>query len=173
MAVREILQLGDPTLWQVAAPVADPSAPEVKHLVTDLGETLADFRDRHGFGRGIAAPQIGDLKRIIYIRMDSVAFDGPLINPEITRRSDNLITVWDNCFSFPDLMVRLSRAEQITVRYQSSDATYHELEATGNMSELLQHEIDHLDGILATDRALSSRDLMTRTEWLRTVGKQC
>jgi peptide deformylase len=167
MAVREILQLGHPTLWQIAEAVADPSVTEVKRVVTDLSDTLADFRARHAFGRGIAAPQIGVLKRIIYVRMESASFDGPLFNPEIIWRSDNLITVWDNCFSFPDLMVRLTRAENIKVRFQAIDGVNQEIDAQGDLSELLQHEIDHLDGILATDRATSARDFMTRSEWLR------
>ena len=167
MAVKEILQLGHPTLWQVAEPVLDIASPIVGSTIRDLSDTLADFRTKHGFGRGIAAPQIGVLLRIIYVRMESDRFDGPMINPEVIHRSDSLITVWDNCFSFPDLMVRLTRAERITVRFQTTDGSSHEMEATGDLSELLQHEIDHLDGILATDRAQSSRDLVTRQEWLR------
>lgn len=167
MAVKEILQLGHPTLWQIAEPVPDIASPIVGGSIRDLSDTLADFRAKHGFGRGIAAPQIGILLRIIYVRMESDRFDGPMINPSIVRRSDSLITVWDNCFSFPDLMVRLTRAEHVTVRFQVTDGSSHEMEVSGDLSELLQHEIDHLDGILAIDRTQSARDLMTRQEWLR------
>jgi peptide deformylase len=171
MAVREILQLGHPALWQIAESVVKVDSSEVVGIINDLSDTLADFRARYGFGRGIAAPQIGVLKRIIFVRMETVSFEGPLINPEIIERSESLVTVWDNCFSFADLMVRLTRAELITVRYQAGDGSEHELRASGDLSELLQHEIDHLDGILATDRAGSSHDLMTRQEWLRTIAK--
>jgi peptide deformylase len=75
--------------------------------------------------------------------------------------------LWDDCFSFPDLMVRVSRAAQIRVDYFDDRGTKQRIEAEGDLSELLQHEIDHLDGILAVQRAVSLQAFATRAEWER------
>jgi|SRR5262245_39824523 len=168
MSVKPILQLGNPLLWEKSSPVADPGSADTRSLVRDLSDTLAAFRRERGFGRGIAAPQIGVLRRAIFIRMPD-GFCGPLINPEIIGASDRQIELWDDCFSFPDLMVRVRRAEQIRVHYHDEDGAEHELESAGGLSELLQHEIDHLDGILATDRAIHPRAFATRAEWERSL----
>ncbi len=167
MAEREILQLGDRVLWETSATVLDVASAETARTIVDLSDTLAAFQKRHGYGRGIAAPQIGILTRVIFIRAESVGFDGPLVNPEIVWRSGCQVDIWDNCFSFPDLTVRVARDGEIRVRYLTEMGDERVMEVTGELSELLQHEIDHLDGILATDRAKSPRDFMTRSEWLR------
>jgi len=75
--------------------------------------------------------------------------------------------MWDDCFSFPDLMVRLRRHVRVVIEYEDLEGACRRLEAEGALSELIQHEMDHLDGVLAVDHARSSRDLMTRREWLR------
>jgi len=75
--------------------------------------------------------------------------------------------LWDDCFSFPDLLVRLERAERVGVRYEDEQGRTQILEAEGAFSELLQHEIDHLDGVLAVDRALDRNSFCTREEWRR------
>ena len=80
--------------------------------------------------------------------------------------------LWDDCFSFPDLLVYLERAETVRVRYEDEDGAPRMVTATGPLSELLQHEIDHLDGVLAVDRALDGNSLATREEWRRIVGQQ-
>src|SRR6185369_5333568 len=108
MPRKEILQLGNPTLWQQSLRVEPSDA--VQSVVRDLSDTLAGFREATGFGRGIAAPQIGALKRVIFIRMQPAGFTGALINPEIVWTSAARMELWDDCFSFPDLMVRVSRA---------------------------------------------------------------
>jgi len=115
MPSREILQLGNPLLWQKSIEVRDVTATETGAMTRDLSETLAAFRESTGYGRGIAAPQIGQLRRIIFVRMQPSGFCGALINPEIAWASDSQIELWDDCFSFPDLMVRVSRAAQIRV----------------------------------------------------------
>ena len=79
--------------------------------------------------------------------------------------------LWDDCFSFPDLMVRVSRANQIKVDYQDDRGLKQTLEAEGDLSELLQHEIDHLDGILAVQRAISPQAFSTRAEWERALRR--
>jgi len=167
MPAREILLLGNPTLMQTSAEITDPAAPETQTLVRDLDHTLAAFRAERGFGRGIAAPQIGRLQRVISVRMFDESFAGPLINPAIAARSDNTIEMWDSCFSFPDLLVRVSRASEITVNYTDQHGQSQTLDADSDLAELLQHEIDHLDGILAVHRAITPAAFMTRDEWER------
>jgi peptide deformylase len=165
MPAREILQLGNPLLWEKSSRVEDISSAATRSLIRDLSETLAAFREAMGFGRGIAAPQIGSLKRVIFVRMQPGGFCGPLINPEIVWASAGSWELWDDCFSFPELMVRVLRAPQIRVEYQDEHGAKRQIEAEGELSELLQHEIDHLDGILAIERAVSPHAFATRTEW--------
>jgi peptide deformylase len=165
MATRDILQLGNPALFKESLSVEDVGVTEIEDIVRDLSDTLGAFRDATGYGRGIAAPQIGVLKRIIFIRMHPAGFAGPLINPKIAWSSDERFELWDDCFSFPDLMVRVSRAAQIRVEYQDGSGLRQTIEAHGDLSELLQHEIDHLDGILAVQRAVSPQAFATRAEW--------
>ncbi|MBD3402623.1 peptide deformylase [candidate division GN15 bacterium] len=167
MPIRPILQLGNPILWQVCDRISDATAPEIRELIAELDQTLADFRGRNGFGRGIAAPQIGVTQRAIFIRMHDGSFAGALINPEIVEESSERFTMWDDCFSLPNLMVRLTRARRVRVEYVDEAGRPRVLAAEGELAELLQHEIDHLDGILATDRAIDSQSFMMREEWLR------
>ena len=171
MPTRQILQLGDPVLWQKSGDVADSHSAETRGIVRDLSDTLAEFREATGYGRGIASPQIGLLKRVIFIRMQPAGFCGPLINPEIAWSSETRIELWDDCFSFPDLMVRVSRAAQIRVDYRDDRGLKQTIEAEGDLSELLQHEIDHLDGILAVQRAISPQAFATRAEWERRLRR--
>lgn len=158
-------------LWQKSAGVDAIQSAQTRELVRDLSDTLAAFRETTGYGRGIAAPQIGVLKRVVFIRMQPVGFCAPLINPEIVWRSESTMELWDDCFSFPDLMVRVSRANQIKVDYQDDRGLKQTLEAEGDLSELLQHEIDHLDGILAVQRAISPQAFSTRAEWERALRR--
>ena len=164
MAAKPILQLGDPGLWQTCDPVADPR--DVATTIQDLSGTLAAFRTERGFGRAIAAPQIGVLRRVILVRMAG-GFSAALINPEYALVSPERIELWDDCFSFPDLMVRVSRAAECRVAYTDEHGAAQTVDARGDLSELLQHEMDHLDGILAVSRAVSSHAFCTRAEWQR------
>jgi len=166
MAVKEILQLGNPVLYDKSTSVEDVLHDAIEELVADLRDTLVDFRDRHEFGRGIAAPQIGVLQRVIYVKMPS-GFDGAMINPEVVWADDRRVDIWDSCFSFPELMVLVSRAAEIRVEYTDELGRRKIIDAEGDLSELLQHEIDHLDGILAVQRALSPQAFATRQEWER------
>src|SRR5258708_3333449 len=167
MPSQEILQLGNPVLWEKSRAVDDVSSGKIRTLIRDLSDTLAGFREATGYGRGIAAPQIGVLRRVIFIRMQPEGFSGPFVNPQIVWSSTDSFEVWDDCFSFPDLMVRVARAASVRVQYQDESGAPRMIEARGDLSELLQHEIDHLDGILAVDRAVSPRAFATRSEWLR------
>jgi peptide deformylase len=166
MPIRPILQLGDPLLRQKALPVADPTAPEIQSLIRDLSDTLAHWRSLTGYGRGIAAPQLGVLQRVILLKLPE-AEPWPLIDPEIIERSAEKIIVWDACLSFLSIFMQVERHRQITVRYQNLSGEKLEFEAGDdrNLSELLQHEIDHLDGILAIDRVVDLKTICTREEF--------
>lgn len=169
MSVRPILLLGNPILRIRCRTVPHSERATMKAVARDLRDTLAEFRSRKGFGRGIAAPQIGRSDRIVYIDFE---LTGALINPRIAHRSRRTFTLWDDCFSFPDLLVRVKRHHTIEVTYTDLDGHRRRVRATGALSELLQHEIDHLDGVLAIDRAIDRRHIILRGELDRfTEGK--
>lgn len=163
MGARRILELGDETLRLVSAPVHDLEA--ARRVLQDLEDTLADFRSRHGFGRGISAIQIGEPLRLIFLEVDGRRYE--LVNPVYVEKSEETFELWDDCFSFPDLMVRLRRHVRVVIEHDDLEGRRRRLQAEWALSELIQHEMDHLDGILAVDHARSGRDFMTRREWLR------
>ncbi len=165
MPVRRIRLLGDPILRTVSAP-ASSAGP----VLEDLRDTLHEFQRTHGFGRGISAVQIGIPERIIYIEFDGRPYC--LVNPHYLFSSEDRFILWDDCFSFPDLLVRLERAQTVKIRYTDEHGADRELEATGALSELLQHEMDHLDGILAIDRALDADSFCVREEWVRRYASE-
>lgn len=166
MAIRTVLQLGDPGLREVAKRVDDPAALDIRALVEDLADTLAYWRKETGYGRGIAAPQIGANVRVIFLRLPGEE-PWPMVNPVIAERSAEKIVVWDACLSFLSIFMQVERHREIAVRYQDLRAEWHEIRAgeERNLSELLQHEIDHLDGILAVDRITDIRTICTREEF--------
>lgn len=166
MAVQNVLQLGDPRLREVALQVENPCAPEVAALVADLADTLSHWRTTTGYGRGIAAPQLGVPLRVCFLQLPGEK-PRTLINPEIVERSPEKIIVWDACLSFLSIFMQVERHREITVRYWDQQNTKHVLRAGDdrNLSELLQHEIDHLDGILAVDRIVDTKTLCTREEF--------
>lgn len=161
MAVRRILQLGDPLLREVSRPVA--SLEEARPVLSDLRDTLHDFRRGHGFGRGIAAVQIGVPLRLIYIEIGGSAY--AMVNPAFEFVSAEKFSLWDDCFSFPDLLVRVERSVSVRLRYEDVEGARHALAADHDFAELLQHEVDHLDGILAIDRAIDRNSWCTRSEY--------
>lgn len=162
MAACRILQLGDPVLRRISEPAAAEGSAAI---FDDLRDTLHEFQRAHGFGRGISAVQIGHLKRLIYIEIGGQSYR--LRNPEYEYLSEEKFALWDDCFSFPDLLVWLERHRTVRIRYEDESSAVRHLEASDAFSELLQHEIDHLDGVLAVDRALGGNALATREEWQR------
>ena len=150
MAVKTILQLGDPRLREVAKRVENPCASEVAALIVDLADTLAHWRSTTGYGRGIAAPQLGVPQRVIFLQLPA-----------------EKIIVWDTCLSFLSLFMQVERHREITVRYWDLQGMKHVFRAGDdrNLSELLQHEIDHLDGTLAVDSITDVKTLCTREEF--------
>ncbi len=169
MAVKEIALLGNPVLRTTCLQVKDAAAADIRTCVENLRDTLADFRTRNGFGRGIAAPQIGVTRQIIYTNSDYV---GAMLNPRIVERSRKTFTLWDDCFSFPDILVKVVRHYSITVSFRDGDGAKRTLKAAGAFSELLQHEIDHLHGVLAIDRAVDSRHIILRSEYDKLATKR-
>ena len=155
MAVRQILLLGNPQLYEVSEPVLEDDLGAMESVVVDLHDTLTDFREQYGAGRAIAAPQIGVMKRLIYMSIDddSTVF----INPRLEAQSDQMMDVWDDCLCFPDLLVRVMRHRSCRIRYRNRDWDEESLDLDGDLSELLQHEVDHLDGVLAVSRAIDDR----------------
>jgi peptide deformylase len=106
MAVREVLLLGNPTLYEISKPVTEPELNQIAELVTDLHDTLMAFRERHGAGRAIAAPQIGAMKRLVYMYIhEPMVF----INPVLDRKTEEMMEVWDDCLCFPELLVKVRR----------------------------------------------------------------
>ena len=166
MPACRILQLGDPMLRAVSTPVSDFRAADA--IFRDLRDTLHEFRRTHGFGRGISAVQIGAPLRLIYIEFEGATY--VIRNPEYEFQSEAKFRLWDDCFSFPGLLVYLERSQTVRVRYEDDQGKVRRVEAEGALSELLQHEIDHLDGILAVDRALDRSSLSTREEYVRRFG---
>ena len=170
--IRPIRTDGDPLLRKPSVPV-EAGDVDLDGDLADLAVTLEDFRSRAGFGRAISAPQIGIAKRIIVMNLGA----GPLalLNPEITWRSQEMQTVWDDCLSVPDTLVRVKRHASITVRYREPGfgvRTWQRLPP--DLAELLQHEIDHLDGVLMLDRAdgVDARGSMARRAELVDAGRR-
>jgi peptide deformylase len=164
MPVREVLQLGNPILREPSAPVVHPGAPEISALLDDLRDTLAHWKASTGYGRGIAAPQIGVLQRVIFLNIGGCN-PWPMVNPEIVEASDETIVVWDACLSFLTIFFCVTRHKRVRVRYQDTAGQTHEIDAEDDLAELLQHEIDHLDGILALDRISDIRTIVSRQEF--------
>jgi peptide deformylase len=129
-------------------------------VVKDLHDVLMAFRERYGPARAIAAPQIGVLKRLIYLNIDKPFV---IVNPVLSNLSDETFELWDDCMSFPELLVRVRRHRTCTMTFRDLDWTEHSWMLT-DLSELLQHEYDHLDGILATMRAVDDRSIILRSE---------
>lgn len=163
MPARRIVELGDPLLREISRPVEDLQ--QAGTVLRDMDETLKEFRRRTGWGRGISAVQVGEPLRLIFLRVDGTVYE--LINPVYTWRSEERFVLWDDCFSFPQLMVRLERHCAVGIRHQTLDGEWREFEAHGDLSELVQHEMDHLDGVLTIDRALDRDAFATRDEWAR------
>ena len=161
LAIKEILLLGNPKLYEVSSAIERKELDGIKPVVQDLHDTLLDFRRKYGAGRAIAAPQIGVMKRLIYMYVDQpVVF----INPLIDMKSPELMEVWDDCMSFPELLVKVRRHKQCRIKFKDMDWSDREMMLEGDFSELLQHEFDHLDGILAVSRAIDGQAFALKSQ---------
>ena len=152
--LNDLLLLGDPRLYETCEPVLPHEQYLVAGWVADLHNVMQQVRSRYGFGRAIAAPQLGIMKRLIYMNIDKpVVF----VNPTLTNLSDEQFELWDDCMSFPSLLVRVCRHKSLLVSYLDENFVPQQLHLTDALSELLQHEYDHLDGILCTMRAVDDK----------------
>jgi peptide deformylase len=163
MAVRRVRQLGDPILRVRCERVENPKSAATRLVADDLRDTLRVAKQKYKMGRALAAPQIGAPVRIVFVEIDKQRWT--MINPEITDVGPEDFLVWDDCFSFPNLLVRVSRAYKATLGYTDLKGKQHTMQLEGPMAELLQHEIDHLDGILALDHATGPDPFAFRAEW--------
>jgi len=144
MATLEIKKYPDPILRQKAQEVGE-IADEIEKLKKDMAETMAKTG-----GAGLAAPQVGHLKRIITVQTDKDPLE--LINPKIIKKSRETEVVEEGCLSFPGLWLKIRRAKRVEVRARDKAGREVQIAAQGLQARALQHEIDHLDGILFIDR---------------------
>ncbi len=147
--IREILLLGNPALYEISEEVREEELEAMAALQEDLHDTMMEFRRVYKAGRAIAAPQIGVKKRVLYMNVGEPVL---LINPVMEFPDGETMEVMDDCMSFPGLLVKVDRYRRCRVRYKDRNWRDCLMEQEGDLSELLQHEYDHLDGILATMR---------------------
>jgi len=151
MSLKDILLLGDPRLYKISSSVVQEELEKLKPSIEIMHNALMEFREKYGAGRAVAAPQIGLLKRFIYMHIDKPQL---IINPELYDFSDEKMEVWDDCLCFSGLLVKVKRAKSVKLKYRDVNWDEQVWVLEGDLSELIQHEYDHLDGILATQRAI-------------------
>ncbi|MDP3583602.1 MAG: peptide deformylase [Thiobacillus sp.] len=166
MAIRDVLRMGDPRLLAPARPVGDFGSPELAQLIVDMHDTMRALN-----GAGLAAPQIGVGLQVVmfevnvdprqlnprYPDAESVPFT-VLINPVLTPLSDEMETDWEGCLSVPGMRGRVPR--HVALRYQGHDAAGRPIDrsVSGFHARVVQHEVDHLNGILYPMRIRDLRD---------------
>ncbi len=162
MAILKIARMGHPVLLRQCEPVADPGAPAIRRLVADMMETMEDAP-----GVGLAAPQVYQPLRLFVFRVpggraseepdDAQAGNTVLINPTVELLGDERDMGWEGCLSIPDLRAAVPRARRVRYRGVDCDGNVIEREASGFHARVIQHEYDHLDGILYTMRMTDFR----------------
>ena len=153
MAVLRIAKMGNPVLLKKAAPVADPRSPEIRKLAEDMQETLEDIG-----ASGLAAPQVFVSRRVVVYRIIASRIpEGSgleprpwtvMVNPVITPQTGHKTPVWERCLSIPGLHGKVPRFLSISISYQDLDGKTVSHAAHSSWAALLQHECDHLDGIV-------------------------
>ena len=160
MTVRTLHVLGSPVLRQRAQPVS-PADPEIGHLVDDLFETM-----RAAKGVGLAANQVGVAQRVAVVDVGEDL--GPplvLINPRILEAGEETETAEEGCLSIPDIFSDVDRAHSIVLEALDRDGQPYRMTVTGFKARAVQHEIDHLDGILFLDRLSAVRRGLLMAKW--------
>jgi peptide deformylase len=166
LSVHPILLLGDPILRQPCEPVVDVDD-DVRALLDDLVDTMYDAD-----GVGLAAPQIGvPLRAFVYDIREPESPPGVLINPVVVEQSGRTKDE-EGCLSIPDLREIVMRAERVVVEGLDRDGRKVRLEADGLLSRCLQHEIDHLDGVLFIDRVSPLKRKMLLSKWSKSKRKE-
>ena len=153
MSILAIAKMGHPVLRRVAARVDDPTDPAIARLCADMRETLEDIG-----ASGLAATQVFVEKRVVVYRVGASRIPAgsdlrpvpwtAMVNPEITPLAEDKVAVWERCLSIPGLHGKVPRSPRISIRYQTLEGATVEHEARSSWAALLQHECDHLDGIL-------------------------
>lgn len=166
-----IIQYPDSRLKKPCNDVGDITVESFRRDRVILRKALEGFRSTYGFGRAIAAPQVGLAGRLIAFDVDGYKLD--MINPNIVHRSPEFLSLWDDCMSFPHLLVRVRRNLTIDVTFTDGNGSAHLWrDVPPTLSELIQHEVDHLDGILALDRAINGRrDVIERATFERNLDR--
>ena len=154
MAILKIARMGHPVLREAAAPIQDPTAPEIQRLIADMAETLADSG-----GVGLAATQVHVPLRLLLFHVPaSRSGTGQamrlraLINPLLTPLSDEKVTGWEGCLSVPGLRAAVPRFAKIRLTALNADGAAVDEVLEGFPARVLQHEADHLDGRLYPSR---------------------
>ena len=161
MSLRDIRLLGDPVLRETCQPIEQVDA-EIRQLIDDLTETMyaAD-------GIGLAAPQVGvPLRVFVFDIRDDDAAPGVLVNPEIVTRT-GVVKEEEGCLSIPGLSELVERAARVVVRGLDADGEPVEIEADGLLSRCLQHETDHLDGVLFIDHLSPLKRKLLLRKWAK------
>jgi peptide deformylase len=172
MAILKIARLGHPILREVSLPIdpADLASDAVQGFIDDLIETMRDAD-----GAGLAAPQVHVPQRIALIEVDGNPRypEFPqipltvLVNPEITFLTDDTVKIWEGCLSVPGLRGQVPRRRHIHVKALDRHGGAIDFEAEDGFAGIVQHECDHLDGLLFVDKLLSSRSLSFLPEFQR------
>jgi peptide deformylase len=162
MAILKIAHMGHPVLLQHCDPVPDPGAPEIRRLVADMIETMEDAP-----GVGLAAPQVYVPLRLFVFRVPGDRTGGDpddlplgttvLINPVLELLSDDRVLNWEGCLSIPGLRAAVPRAPRVRYSGVDCDGNLQKREVSGLHARIVQHEYDHLDGILYTMRVTDFR----------------
>ena len=160
MATSDILLLGNPLLYKKSVYVERDEITGLLPKIDLMFETVLDFRNKYGVGRAIAAPQIGLLKRIICLNIDKPV---AMINPDLTELSNEMFEIWDDCMSFPNLLVKVMRHKKLTLTFYDINWQKHTWYLEDDLAELIQHEYDHLDGILATQKAIDNQSFQWKS----------
>lgn len=156
MRLGDMLRLGDARLYERSAPIVREELPQVVQWAKTLDGIILQYRTKFNAGRAVAAPQMGIFRRLVCVHIDQPV---AMINPRLTDLSEEMFELWDDCMCFPGLLVKVRRHLHCTLHFLDLDWQPQVWQLSGAMSELLQHEIDHLDGILATQRAIDDRAL--------------
>lgn len=155
MVFNKILKLGDPRLYDISSPVNQDEVSSFKDEIETLHEIILECQKLNGFGRGVAAPQIGLMKRIVCLNLKGKKYT--LYNPILSNYSKEEFEHWDDCMCFPNLLVKVKRHQSCTLTFKDESWNTQTWEIRDDLSELLQHECDHLDGVLATQRAIDNQ----------------
>lgn len=168
MSILKVARMGHPVLRAQARPIekGEIKSPELQLLINDMVDTMFEYS-----GVGLAAPQVHESVRVFVAMLDA---DGRgegeatvFINPEITPAGDAVVDGWEGCLSIPEVRGRVPRAQQVTVTALDRDGKRFELDLDGFPARVVQHEADHLDGVLFFDRMTSLESLTYLEEYSR------